>query len=88
MITKWAKEDQAGNRISLVMDVCNYCLGTPIPMEMFNRSSAIYTKLRSMVVENEPYTLNPQLGKLKRLQIELLADDKPVFMSLINRLFS
>lgn len=88
VITKWAKEDKAGNRISLVMDVCNYCLGTPIPLELFDRSSPVYAKLKSMVIEDEPYTLNPQLGKLKRLQIELLADDKPVFMSLFNRLFS
>ncbi|WP_288275575.1 nucleotidyltransferase family protein [uncultured Prevotella sp.] len=88
IITKWAKEDQAGNRISLVMDVCNYCLGTPVPIEKFDTSSPIYKKLKTMVVKKGTHSLNPQLGKLKRIQIELLADNKSFSVSLINRLFS
>ena len=88
VITRWAKEDKAGNRISLVMDVCNDCLATPIPLEKFDTSSPIYKKLRTMVLEGKKHSLKPQLGKLKRLQIELLADGKSVPASLVNRLFS
>lgn len=87
-IVQWANEDNAGNRISLIMDVCNHCLGTPIPLDKFDRTSSVYKKLRAMVLDEPNHALNPQLGKLKRLQIELLADNKPVFTALMNRLFS
>jgi len=66
-VAEWAVEDKAGNRISLIMDVCNYCLGTPIPLDKFDSSSPVYKKLRSMVVDEENHALNPQLGKIKRL---------------------
>ena len=87
-IARWAKEDRAGNRISLIMDVCNYCLSAPIPLEKFGRESKVYKRLKSLVVDEANHGLSPQLGKLKRLQIELMADDKPVIYSLLSRIFS
>ena len=87
-IVQWANEDKAGTRIPLIMDVCNYCLGTPIPLDKFDRTSAIYLKLRAMIVDESNHALNPQLGKFKRLQIELLADNKPVLISLLRRIVS
>lgn len=87
-IVQWANEDKAGNRISLIMDVCNHCLDTPIPLDKFDATSPIYKKLRTMVVDESNQALKPQLGKFKRLQIELLADNKPVITALMNRIFS
>lgn len=88
VIAQWSKEDKAGNRIALIMDVCNSCLAAPIPLEKFDTSSSVYKKLRAMVVDGDSKQLNPQLGKMKRLQIELLADNKPLIPALFNRIFS
>ncbi len=85
-IANWISEDLAGNRITLVMDVSNRCLQTPIPKELLKKSSSIYQKLRDMVVDEKTHSLKPQLGKFKRLEVELLSDNKTLISSLINRI--
>ncbi len=85
-IAKWAKEDRAGNRISLVLDVSSHFLHTPVPQDKFDHTSKVYQELRGKVVDKDSQLLNPQLGKVNRLVIELLSDDKPVISALLGRI--
>lgn len=86
-ILSWSKEDDYGCRITMSLDVCNYCLGTPVPLDKFDRASKIYKKLRKNILSDKSGQINPQLGKVNRLYVELASDNKPIIWALISRMW-
>lgn len=86
-LAKWSKEDEAGLRVKLALDVCNHFLKTPVPLEVFGKESANYKKLRSKIIDLQNNMLVPQVGKLARLRTELESDDRPMALSFITRLW-
>ena len=87
-LSRWSKEDNAGLRLRLALDVCHYFLKTEVPLEKFGEPSKTYRKLWDRIVDEEHNYLIPQDGKLNRLKTELLSDDMPLLKSLICRLWS
>ena len=87
LLARWCKEDDAGLRILLVLDICNYFLKTPVPLEVFGEESENYKRLRSKIIDTEKGILVPQIGKTARLTTELASDDLPMAFSLISRLW-
>lgn len=83
----WAKEDEAGLRIHLALDICNFFLKTPVPLEVFGKESKNYIKLRSKIIDNENGYLISQDGKYNRLYAELASDDRPLLLSAISRIW-
>lgn len=83
----WAKEDEAGLRIHLALDICNYFLKTPVPLEMFGEQSNNYLKLRNKIIDSKNGYMISQDGKFNRLYAELVSDDKPLLVSAIRRLW-
>ncbi len=87
-LVRWSKEDNAGLRIRLALDVCHYFLKTEVPLEKFGEPSKTYRKLWDRIVDEEHNYLISQDGKLNRLKTEMLSDDMPLLKSLICRLWS
>lgn len=87
-LARWSKEDNAGLRLRLALDVCHYFLKTEVPLEKFGEPSKTYRKLRDRIVDEEHNYLISQDGKLNRLTTELLSDDMPLLKSLIRRIWS
>lgn len=87
-LARWSKEDNAGLRLRLALDVCHYFLKTEVPLEKFGEPSKTYRKLWNRIVDEEHNYLISQDGKLNRLKTELLSDDMPLLKSLICRLWS
>lgn len=87
-LARWSKEDNAGLRLRLALDVCHYFLKTEVPFEKFGEPSKTYRKLWDRIVDEEHNYLISQDGKLNRLTTELLSDDMPLLKSLICRLWS
>lgn len=85
-IARWSKDDQQGCRISMGVDICHECLGTVIPLEKFDRSGSTYKRLKSQLFVGDG-VLNCQMGKLKRLYVEIASDDKPILYALISRIW-
>lgn len=86
-LVKWSKEDNAGLRLKLALDVCHYFLKTDVPLEKFGEPSRIYEKLWSRIVDEEHNYLISQDRKLARLSTELMSDDMPMVRSLLYRLW-
>lgn len=86
-LIQWSKEDDAGLRLRLALDICHYFLKTEVPLEKFGKPSRVYKKLWNRIVDVEHYYLISQDGKLARLTTELLSDDMPMVKSILNRLW-
>ena len=86
-IIEWAKKDNAGLRIHLALDVCNYFLKTPVPLDLFGAKSKNYMKLRNRIIDSDNNYLISQDGKLNRLYAEFASDDMPLILSLISRIW-
>lgn len=86
-LVRWSKEDNAGLRLRLALDICHYFLKTEVPLEKFGEPSKIYRKLWNRIIDEENGFLISQDGKLARLTTELLSDDMPLMKSLITRLW-
>lgn len=87
-LARWSKEDNAGLRIRLALDICHYFLKTEVPLEKFEEPSITYRKLWERIVDEKHSYLISQDGKLNRLTTELLSDDMPLLKSIISRLWS
>lgn len=87
MLARWSKEDNAGLRLRLALDVCHYFLKTEVPLEKFGEPSKTYRKLWNRIVDEEHNYLISQDGKLNRLITELLSDDISLLKSLFFRLW-
>ena len=85
-IVRWSKEDKQGCRISMGVEICHECLGTDIPLEKFDRSGSTYKSLRNQLFVGDG-VLNCQMGKLKRLYVEIASDNKPILCALISRIW-
>lgn len=83
----WAREDKAGLRIRLALDICRYFLKTEVPIIKFGESTKYYKMLWNRLVDETNYRLIPQNGIRARLLTELLSDDMSVIQSLITRLW-
>lgn len=86
-LIRWSKEDNAGLRLRLALDVCHYFLKTDVPLDKFDEPSRVYKKLWNRIVDEEHNYLISQDGKLARLTTELLSDDMPMAKSLFYRLW-
>lgn len=86
-LVRWSKEDNAGLRLRLALDICHYFLKTEVPLEKFGEPSQVYKKLWNRIVDEEHNYLTSQDGKLARLATELLSDDMPIVKSLLYRLW-
>lgn len=87
-LVRWSKEDKAGLRIRMALDVCHYFLKTEVPLEKFGKPSSIYLKLRHKIIDEEHNYLIPQEGKKARLITELMSDDMPMVKALIRRVWN
>jgi len=85
-IARWMVEDEQGCRITMSLDLCKECLATPVPLDKFKTDGKQYAKLRKELFVGEGQ-LNNQLGKMKRLYVELASDDKSMVVALISRLW-
>lgn len=87
LLKKWETEDKAGLRIQLALDICKFFLKTPIPNGIWTKRSKYYYKLWNRLIDEHKMLLNPQNSRLARLKVELLSDDYPIILSLLNRSF-
>lgn len=85
-LKRWSIEDGCGLRIQMTLDICRFFLNTPIPVDLFINRSKYYNTLWRMLVDEDNQYLNSQNGKLSRLMVELLSDDKALFRSFIDRI--
>ena len=86
-LVRWSKEDNAGLRLRLALDICHYFLKTDVPLDKFGEPSRVYKKMWNRIVDEEHNYLISQDGKLARLTTELLSDDMSMAKSLFNRLW-
>lgn len=87
-LIKWSKEDQAGLRIALVLDLSQYFLNTELPVtidKFTNINSSCYKKLRSRVVNRERFSLTESTGRLFRIYAELASDNLPIYKTIFKR---
>jgi len=86
-LVRWSKEDNAGLRLRLALDICHYFLKTEVPLEKFGEPSKYYRKLWNRIVDEKHNYLISQDGKLNRLITELLSDDMSIPVSLFSRIW-
>lgn len=86
-LARWAKEDKAGLRLRLALDVCQEFLGTLVPLDIFGNESKYYKKLRNNIIDGPNNALVPQIGKWARFRTELMSDDMPIVWALTLRLW-
>lgn len=87
-IKLWEAEDNAGIRISFALLICNKIFKSKIPVNIFSNCLINYrNKSFFNYLYNEKYNeTNTTSNIVHRLYVELLSDDKPIIISLINRL--
>jgi hypothetical protein len=85
-IIDWSIADKAGIRVKMVLYLCNYYLGTPIPLNILNDvNNKNHIRLRNRLIDTKSGQLVAQDGKLNRLYTELKSDNIPLLWSLISR---
>lgn len=86
-IVQWSKEDNAGIRVQMTLDICHYFLKTEVPEDLFGEKSIWYKLLWKRLVDEKNYQMISQDGKIARLVAELLSDNMPITLALISRLW-
>lgn len=86
-IVRWSKEDNAGIRVQMALDISKYFLKTDIPDNLFGKKTYWYKKLWKRLIDEEHYSFISPEGKWARLVTELLSDNVPVTYALLSRLW-
>lgn len=86
-LAQWSKEDNAGLRIQMALDVTRYFLKTDIPDNLFGKKTIWYKLLWKRLVDEKQNLLISQDGKWARLVTELLSDNTPISYALLSRIW-
>ncbi len=86
-LARWSKEDNAGLRIQMALDVTKFFLKTDIPEGFLGSKTVWYQLLWHRLIDEKNNLLISQDGKWARLVTELLSDNTPILYSLFSRIW-
>ena len=86
-ILKWAKEDNAGIRIAVVMYLSYKLFKTPIPKKLYEKALENNRNIRFIryLYDPESGQIQGKSSKLRRLYVELASDDRNLLLNLLVR---